>query len=136
MGFGEEELVAKRIEQSPFKWTGSRKHNIERLSQPGITSQMRCTHTSGAGFICGSVKHIALEIWDAINQKCDSLTSSEAPGVNDTSNRSTAEAEHFQELACLFGCILAVAEESLQELSPVLCYRILHAEKESSFPFN
>lgn len=98
---------------------------------------MRCTHTSAAGFTGGSVKHIALEIWDAINQKCDSLTvSSEAPDVNDTSNRSSAEAEQFQELSCLFSCILAVVEESLQELSPVLCCRILHAEKESSFPFN
>lgn len=68
MGFVEEGLAAKRIEQSLFKWTGSKKHNIEKLAQPGIASQMRCTHTSAAGFIGDSVQHIALEIWDAINQ--------------------------------------------------------------------
>lgn len=62
MEFGEEGFAAKRIEQSVSKWTSSRKHNIERLSQSGIASQMRCTHISAAGFIGVSVQHIALEI--------------------------------------------------------------------------
>lgn len=70
MEFGEEGFTGKRIEQSLFKWTSSRKHNIESSAeklkvQTGIASQMRCTCTSAAGFIDGSVQHIALEIQDA-----------------------------------------------------------------------
>lgn len=63
--------------------------------------------------------HVVWEIQDVIKQKYDSLTMSlETPNVSDTSNRNSAEAEHFQDLPCLFSCIPAVVvtdAESLQE---------------------
>lgn len=43
----------------------------------------------------------------------------ETPDVSDTSNRNSAEAEHLQELPCLFSCTPAVAvtdADSLQEI--------------------